>query len=167
MTTKLYIMQDFTYTLAHADFYGRQGVVISKNKDGFTFANPGRLRISKQEAISGGISDPRNGIILKMFSLIRFGERAGSGLSSIMHVWNKVYHTKASISEKNGEVDRTILTLPFNDYEQDVDAMLKLYDDYESLSVYSGKVNDNTRNVVYKTNLSGKAVDKLPIFIYI
>lgn len=120
-------------TLSHADFYGRQGIVISKNKEGFTFSNPGRLRISAQEATGGGISDPRNGIVLKMFSLIRFGERAGSGLNGIFYVWNKVFHTNANIKEKDGDVDRTILTLPFDGHEQDVDAMLKLYDNSEIL----------------------------------
>lgn len=117
-------------TLSHSDFYGRQGVVISKSKDGFTFANPGRLRIPYQEAIGGGISDPRNGIILKMFSLIRFGERAGSGLSSIIYIWNKVYHANASIFERDGDVDRIVLSLPFDGNDQDVDAMLELYDEY-------------------------------------
>jgi len=48
---------------------------------------------------------------------------------TIMHVWSKVYHTEASIIEKEGSVDRTILTLPFNGNEQDVQAMLQLYDD--------------------------------------
>lgn len=52
-----------------------------------------------------------------------------------MYVWNHVYHTEASIDEKDGEVDRTILTLPYNGHEQDVDAMLQLYDDYEQFSI--------------------------------
>ena len=80
----------FLHTLMNADYWGRQSVVISKNKEGFTFANPGRLRISKSEAIGGCTSDPRNSTILKFFFLIRFGERAGSGLNGIMYVWNHV-----------------------------------------------------------------------------
>ena len=119
--------------LSNADYMGRRGVVITKNKDGFTFANPGAMRISKSEAIEGGVSDPRNGTILKFFSLINFGERAGSGLNGIMYVWKKVYHTEASIGEVSGEVTRTMLTLPFNGNEQDVEAMLQLYDDIEEL----------------------------------
>jgi predicted HTH transcriptional regulator len=114
-------------TLAHADFYGRQGVVIRKNAKGFVFSNPGHLRIPKQEAIGGGVSDPRNSVILKIFSLIRYGERAGSGLSNILEVWRKVYHAEPTICEKEGEVYRTILTLPYEGHNQDVQAMLKLY----------------------------------------
>jgi predicted HTH transcriptional regulator len=141
-------------TLAHADFYGRQGVVITKNADGFTFANPGRLRLSLVEAVGGGISDPRNGLVLKMFSLIRFGERAGSGLSGIMHVWRKVYHTEATICEKEGSVDRTILTLPFDGHDQDVDAMLELYDEVDT-AAHAPMVRD--AGIVYRrTPLYGR-----------
>ncbi len=121
-------------TLSNADYWGRRGVVIQKDKEGFTFANPGGMRISKREAIEGGVSDPRNSTILKFFSLIRFGERAGSGLNGIMHVWKEVYHTDASICESDGEVERTILSLPFDGHEQDVNAMLQLYDNAEELT---------------------------------
>lgn len=150
--------------LSNADYYGRQGIVIAKNKDGFSFSNPGRLRISKQEAIGGGISDPRNGIILKMFSLIRFGERAGSGLNSILHIWNKVYHTDAYIAEKIGEVDRTILSLPFDGNAQDVDAMLKLYDDFDNLSFSEDQKkedSDSKKPIEALSTIRQKIVDKL------
>lgn len=52
-----------------------------------------------------------------------------------MHVWKKVFHTDATIDEQQGEVTRTILSLPFNGHEQDVDAMLQLYDDPETLII--------------------------------
>jgi predicted HTH transcriptional regulator len=143
-------------TLSHADFYGRQGVVIRKDSTGFVFSNPGRLRISMQEAVGGGISDPRNGVILKMFSLIRYGERAGSGLSNILEVWRKVYHTEPTICEKEGEVDRTILTLPYDGHEQDVQAMLKLY---PSTDVVVDESADKTAD---KPKTADKTADKLP-----
>jgi len=122
------LRESVTNTMVHADYNGRQGIVITKDADGFVFANPGRLRIPISEAVSGGVSDPRNGTMLKMFSLIRFGERAGSGLNGIMHVWKKVFHTDAHIYEKEGDIDRTILSLPFGGHEQDVKAMLQFYD---------------------------------------
>lgn len=145
-------------TLTNADYWGRRGVVISKNKDGFTFANPGGMRISKTEAIEGGVSDPRNSTILKFFSLIRFGERAGSGLNGIMQVWKKVYHTEANISETQDEVARTVLTLPFDGHEQDVDAMLELYDDPDEL-IFGEGVATNTD----KTDLSVNITDNVAI----
>lgn len=166
-------------TLSNADYRGRRGVVITKNKKGFCFANPGNMRISKREAIDGGVSDPRNSTILKFFSLIRFGERAGSGLSGIMHVWRTVYHTEARISEIQEEVDRTVLILSFDGNDMDVKAMLKLYDESEDTVVagcyndLSGKVhkvlpdNEDLSGKVhedspYGLDLSGNRTEKLP-----
>lgn len=123
------LREAITNTVVHADFYGRQGIVIQKSEDGYKFSNPGCVRISISEAITGGISDPRNGIVLKMFSLIDFGERAGSGLCGINTVWNKVFHTPIMLEEThNNGVDRTILTLSTGGNEQDVKAMLDLYE---------------------------------------
>ena len=78
-------------TLANADYYGRAGVVIKKYKEYFVFENPGMFRISVKEAVNGGISDPRNATILKMFSMIDIGERAGSGIPGVFSVWNKEF----------------------------------------------------------------------------
>ena len=152
-----------TNTCAHADFYGRRGLVITKKADGFTFANPGGLRVGKQEAIGGGISDPRNGVMLKIFSMINYGERAGSGLNSIFHVWEQVYHTPASITENVG-VERVTLTLNNGGNQQDVMAMLKLYDDPEQLTYTEettiDRVSENTDNVRKKNHNALNCVRK-------
>lgn len=124
------LREAITNACVHADFYGRQGLVIQKWDDGYRFSNPGTVRISIPDAVEGGISDPRNGIMLKIFSLIEFGERAGSGLSGICKYWEKVYHTPVTIQETHKDgVDRTILTLYTGGHEQDVKAMLELYSD--------------------------------------
>ncbi len=153
-------------TLSNADYWGRRGVVITKNKNGFTFANPGNMRISKEEAIEGGVSDPRNSTILKIFSLIRFGERAGSGLNGIMHVWRKVYHTDAFISDTTETVDRTTLTLPYNENEMDVDAMLELYDDTENTTnpneTEKLSVNETTEIPYYTSNTTNNKTTQIP-----
>lgn len=73
--------------LIHADYYDRRGLVIQKWPDKIRIANPGAFRINVQEALVGGISDPRNESLIKMFNLINVGERAGSGLPSIRTVW--------------------------------------------------------------------------------
>ncbi|MBD5357695.1 MAG: AAA family ATPase [Bacteroides sp.] len=124
------LREAITNACVHADFYGRQGLVIQKSEEGYKLANPGTVRISISDAVEGGISDPRNGIMLKIFSLIEFGERAGSGLSGICKRWEKVYHTLVTIEETHKDgVDRTVLTLSTGGHEQDVQAMLELYSD--------------------------------------
>lgn len=123
------------------------------------------MRVSKTEAIAGGVSDPRNGVILKIFSLINYGERAGSGLNSIFNVWNHVYHTPATISEEVG-VDRVIVTLPYGGNEQDVKAMLELYDNPEELMFPEGEQDcyistDSNGDDKVPTNIGSD--DKVPI----
>lgn len=97
-------------TLVHADYYGRRGIVIIKTVDDFTFSNPGCLRITLNEAISGGISDPRNSVLLKMFSLIDVGERAGSGIPGIISIWLKTFKGHPLLSE-SFDPERTELKL--------------------------------------------------------
>ena len=149
------LREAITNACAHADFYGRRGLVISKNSEGFSFANPGSMRVAKKEAIEGGVSDPRNGVMLKIFSLINYGERAGSGLNSIFHVWNHVYHTLAEIHEDVG-VDRVTVTLPNGGHEQDVKAMLELYEHPEELTFQEEGVSEYVSE-------KGENVDKLAI----
>lgn len=96
--------------LIHADYYGKQGIVIEKYKNYFKFSNPGELRISIKQAIRGGVSDPRNKNIFKMFSLIGIGERAGSGIENIYKVWDEQSWRKPEIIE-NVQPDRTIMIL--------------------------------------------------------
>lgn len=151
------LREAITNAVVHADFYGRQGLVIQKSEDGYKLSNPGCVRISISEAINGGISDPRNGIMLKMFSLIDFGERAGSGLSGICKVWEKVYHTPVILEEThNNGVDRTMLTLSTGGNEQDVDAMLALYGGSNDEIVLDAtqKIVDNAEDTTQKDNSS-------------
>ncbi len=60
--------------------------------------------------MSGGISDPRNATLIKMFNLIDIGERAGSGIPNIYKVWNE-NGGKAPIITEKFEPDRVEMTL--------------------------------------------------------
>ena len=125
------------------------------------------MRVAREVAVEGGVSDPRNGIMLKIFSMVNFGERAGSGLCSICNVWEQVFHTSAVIEEAE-DIDRVILTLSYGGHEQDVDAMLRLYETKCELMV----VGDPGRYVngymeaggnVDKMSIKASLVDKLSI----
>ena len=98
--------------LVNADYYGRQGLVIIKKKDAITMSNPGNFRIEIDTAKSGGVSDPRNGTMLKMFNMIDIGERAGSGIPNIFRVWREQGWDAPVISE-SFEPDRIVLSLVF------------------------------------------------------
>lgn len=96
--------------LVNADYYGRQGLVIVKKRDAITMSNPGGFRIEIDAAKSGGVSDLRNGAMLKMFNLIDIGERAGSGIPNIFRVWREQGWKEPIITEASGP-DRIILSL--------------------------------------------------------
>ena len=97
-------------TLSNADYYGTRGIVIKKYKDRIEFSNPGSMRMSIEEAFAGGNTDPRNETILKIFSLIKIGERAGTGIQTILHVINMFGYSKPII-EESFNPDRTKLTI--------------------------------------------------------
>lgn len=77
-----------------------------------TFANPGDIRIGLEAALGGGISDPRNVTIMKMFGLVDIGERAGSGIPDFINTWQKYveFNPEYAISHNP---DRTKLTIPY------------------------------------------------------
>lgn len=60
--------------------------------------------------LRGGISDPRNKALMKMFNLINIGERAGSGVPDIFSVWKSEGFPAPEVAEEYGP-DRTILIL--------------------------------------------------------
>jgi len=98
--------------LVHADYYGRQGLVIVKKHNSITMSNPGSFRIEIDAAKSGGVSDPRNGTMLKMFNLIDIGERSGSGIPLIFGAWRELGWAAPVISESI-DPDRIMLSLAF------------------------------------------------------
>lgn len=71
-----------------------------------------RFSVEINAAKSGGVSDPRNGTMLKMFNLIDIGERAGSGIPNIFRVWREQSWVAPVITE-HLEPERTILSLTF------------------------------------------------------
>lgn len=73
-------------------------------------SNPGNLRITREEALKGGVSDPRNENIFKMFNLLGIGERAGSGLENIQLAWKEQEWLAPDLEELYNP-DRIILTL--------------------------------------------------------
>jgi len=51
--------------------------------------NPGRLRIPREQLYQGGVSDPRNPKLQKMFQFLGLGEKAGSGFQKILRAWRE------------------------------------------------------------------------------
>jgi len=96
--------------LINTDYYGSRGVVITLHPNRITLANPGYSRTGKIQMMLGGISDPRNRGLMKMFNLIDIGERAGSGIPKIVNIWNDE-GLKDPVIEEQFDPDRTLITL--------------------------------------------------------
>ncbi|MDR1687050.1 MAG: hypothetical protein LBS21_00355 [Clostridiales bacterium] len=99
--------------LTNADFYGERGLVIRNNIDDIVFENPGSFRVTMSEALSGGVSSPRNAVILKMFNLLDIGERLGSGIPLIFKNWEGEGYNTPKYVELLAP-DRSILHLPLS-----------------------------------------------------
>ena len=97
--------------IVNTDFYLPRGIVIRKDADSIVMENPGSIRTGKEQMHKGGISDPRNKALMKMFNLIGIGERAGSGVPDIYSVWNDQDWREPEVDEQYNP-DRTILKLP-------------------------------------------------------
>lgn len=99
--------------LVHADYHGRQGIVIEKVFDELRVSNPGTMRICKELAVDGGRSDPRNALIFNIFSLIGIGERSGTGLSNLYTLWDKHGFPIPLINEEF-DPDRVVIAVHTN-----------------------------------------------------
>ena len=110
------LREALTNALIHANYYDRRGLVIHRRSQEITIENPGGLRVSVHDAMVGGISDPRNITLVKLFNLLNIGERAGSGIPSIYSVWKK-QGWKDPVLEEKFNPDRTVLSLALSPQE--------------------------------------------------
>ena len=138
--------------IANTDFSVPRGIVIRMNQDTLTLENPGTIRVGKDQMFKGGVSDPRNKAIMKMFSLLDIGERAGSGFPQILETWEEEKWAKPIVEESGDNVDRTKVTL-----------LLKNGDEVKNGTV-NGTVNgtdkdlSETERVIYETMGTNKNI---------
>jgi predicted HTH transcriptional regulator len=110
----------------HADYYGRQGVVVEKRPDKIIISNPGIFRPNKEDVFNGGVSDPRNPNIFKMFALLDIGERAGSGLFNIRTIWREE-SWPTPVWEETFTPERLRLSIPIEEEKIGVAEHLEKY----------------------------------------
>ena len=96
--------------LVNADYYQPRGVVIIRDSESLSLSNPGGFRVPIATALSGGVSDPRNATLLKMFNLIDIGERTGSGIPLIRDTWKQMKWPDISVIEGR-DPERTTICL--------------------------------------------------------
>jgi ATP-dependent DNA helicase RecG len=123
-------------TLIHADHRSTRPIVVVKLTNSFSFSNPGRLRIFLERLYEGGVSDPRNPNLQKMFQMLGLGEKAGSGFQKILRAWKEQQWPIPLVSEKL-DLEVTSVSLPMLSLiPEDVERELReiVGDDYCSLT---------------------------------
>ena len=139
-------------SLAHADHYGRQGIVIRRTPNSLYMANPGDIRIGLEAAIQGGTSDPRNSIIMNMFGLVGIGDRAGLGMPDAIATIEQTIGGKVNYSVSL-EPERTMLS---------IDIMAKSSDKTRDKIEKQGISRDKTRDKIgLIEGISSKTRDNL------
>ena len=109
--THIAIREAFINTLIHCDFSEEGNIVVEQWVDKYRFKNPGTMLVSKTQYYSGGDSVCRNKALQKMFMLIGFSEKAGSGVNKIIKGWREANWQKPYVEEFN-RPDKVELTLP-------------------------------------------------------
>jgi ATP-dependent DNA helicase RecG len=115
-------------TLIHADHQSSRPITVIKRQDAFVFFNPGRLRIPREALYQGGVSDPRNPNVQKMFQMLGLGEKAGSGFQKILRAWRE-QHWMIPLVVENPALEMTRVWLPLasmipSDVEQELRAIV-------------------------------------------
>ncbi len=147
--------------IINADFYGKYGIIIKKENKKITIANPGYIRLGKEQMRRGGLSDPRNKLLMKMFNMIDIGEHAGSGVPNIYNTWEDEGWEEPVIIEEF-DPDRTTLILSFEKKNSDMDDTEILADDIaKSNAILEYCKTERTRKEIaehlgYKTVKSAK-----------
>lgn len=124
----------------NADFHFSRGIVIKKDIDSIVLENPGSIITGKAQMLKGGISEPRNKTIMKMFNLIKVGERAGSGVPDIFNVWENEGWVEPKVEEQY-KPDRTTLILSFEKKKQ----AIKTSDKKQAIKVSDNKQTPKTQ----------------------
>jgi predicted HTH transcriptional regulator len=111
------LRESLVNALIHADYAAPSALLVLKAPDYFEFRNPGRMRISVEDALAGGHSDCRNRHLQTMFALIGLGEKAGSGIPRVLENWkSQHYRPPELLDDRDREYTllrlRTVSLLP-------------------------------------------------------
>ena len=104
------VREAFVNMIIHADYLLDAGTLkVIKKQNSFEFTNPGSLKLSVEEIFRGGNSKSRNPHMQTMLRMIGFGDNAGSGIPTILHVWKKEGWKEPVLSEDTNLNQVTLL----------------------------------------------------------
>ncbi len=108
-------IETLTNCLVNADYNARSAVHVTCKREELVFSNPGGFRLGVERAKTGGVSDPRNSGLLRLFHLLGAGNGTGSGIPSIYALWGKEGRGLPVI-EEGFHPERVRVILPLSAY---------------------------------------------------
>ncbi len=97
--------------ILHADYFGAGGLTIRRTDENLQVENPGLLRVTPDQARTGGSADPRNRTLTSLFSLVKLASGTGLGLKGIYKTWARQGWSSPVLSE-GFKAGTTSLSLP-------------------------------------------------------
>lgn len=99
--------------MIHSDYMITGVLKILKTDRGFSFSNPGSLKLPVRAIYEGGHSVARNPRIQTMFRMIGYGDNIGSGFPTILRAWGEENWRKPDLSqdEQLHQVDLKLWTI--------------------------------------------------------
>ena len=138
-------------SLMHAYYDGNIPVRITVFKDYYEFENPGRMRVTLEEFISGKTSKIRNHVIATLLRKVGISEKAASG-------GLKIYKTSEKYKLKSPEVHRGLDKTIVRIWEVDVSHSFKDLPEIEqlvmNLAVSEGYITKN--NIIVELGLTAQ-----------
>ncbi len=104
------LREAFVNTLIHADYAGPGGIRIVRRPHEFEFINPGLPLLPVERIWLGGTTVARNPTLQRLFSLIKLGEREGSGGLAIFKAWESQQWQRPAMRQ-DVELQETHLSL--------------------------------------------------------
>ena len=96
---------------SNADYNIQGGVKILYSDNQLNVSNPGRMLVSINQALKGGLSEPRNQGIFRLFNGIGLGEQSGWGIPKLEQFAKNECHQSIEIIE-DVQPDRTTIRMP-------------------------------------------------------
>ncbi len=112
------IVEALVNAITNQDYLSLPGLVVKKSMSSIAMMNSGDVLTGIEQAIRGGISEPRNRNIMNYFRIIQVSDRAGTGVPSIFHTFKSYqFPTPELLTKKNPlrtELYMSFLQLPMN-----------------------------------------------------
>ena len=138
-------------TLVHCNYAIRGNILVKRTDNSFIMRNPGRMLVSIEDFYAGSHSTCRNPMIQKMFSLLGYGEKAGSGADVIVKGWMKYNWERPTIQE-SVHPEETTLSMSMGEFRvriarQDTDVPSKSQDVPSNVPSKSQDVPSNASKI--------------------